>query len=288
MNHRKKTGYQHPLLAFLVLSGASFDASSARAFPITFDSALPVNDGELLLREQLLFASRDDALGNAERRTQLNSVVGYGLSSKIAAFAVLPLISREVETGAVESTDIGLGDAAVFLRSELLRHDSAGQTFRLAGFGGLVLPTGDEGRTGDGSVDAFAGVIMTAASTDWVFDTQLQYSINGEAGGFERGDAVGLDASLQHRLFPSSSGSSTEGFLFGVIEANLAWLDEDRIAGARDPNSGGTLAFVSPGLQFVTRRWIAEAAVQVPVATDLNGQGLEPNPTFITGMRFNF
>jgi hypothetical protein len=263
-------------------------AGGARAAPIAFNSALPVSDGELLLREQVIFASAGDALGNSERQTQAVSVLGYGLSSKVAVFAAAPLVSRRVATATGDDAYRGLGDTTVFLRSELLRRDGAGRTFRLAGFGGLVLPSGDEGRTGDGSIDVFAGLIMTAASTDWVVDTQLQYTANGEAGGFERGDAVGLDASLQYRLFPPSAGPSSAGFLFGVIEANIAWRDEDRIAGARNPDSGGMVAFVSPGLQFVTRRWIVEAAVQLPVATDLNGEGLEPDPTIIAGMRFNF
>jgi hypothetical protein len=276
------------LLAVLALGVASFAAANARAAPITFNSALPVSDDEILMREQIIFASADDGLGNSEHQAQAIQVLGYGLSSKLAAFAALPIVSRRVETEFGEDTYTGLGDAAFFLRGELLRRDGAGRTFRLAGFGGLVLPTGDEARTGDGSVDAFAGVIMTAASTDWVFDTQLQYTANGEASGFERGDAVAVDASLQYRLLPSSFGASSRSLLFGVLETNLVWMDEDQIAGARNPNSGGTLAFVSPGLQFVTRRWIAEAAVQLPVATDLNGQAPEPNATFITGMRFNF
>ena len=63
------------------------------------------------------------------------------------------------------------------------------------------------------------------------------------------------------------------GFFYGVIEGNLAYKGKNRIAGLKDPNSGGTSLFVAPGVQYVTRRWIAEAIVQIPVTQDLNGGG---------------
>ena len=52
--------------------------------------------------------------------------------------------------------------------------------------------------------------------------------------------------------------------------------------------SGGTTLFLVPGLQYVTRRWIVEAAVQLPVVQDLNGTALENDYIVRAGFRFNF
>jgi len=46
--------------------------------------------------------------------------------------------------------------------------------------------------------------------------------------------------------------------------------------------------FAAPGLQYVTRRWIAEAIVQIPVFQDLNGTALKDSFTARAGFRVNF
>ncbi len=60
------------------------------------------------------------------------------------------------------------------------------------------------------------------------------------------------------------------------------------LLGVDDPNSGGIQVFVSPGVQYAAKRWIAEAAVRIPVVNDLNGDALEPDYSIITSLRVNF
>ena len=78
------------------------------------------------------------------------------------------------------------------------------------------------------------------------------------------------------------------GFLYGILEANLIHQDNDEIGGAEDPDSGGTRLFLVPGLQYVTKRWIVEAAVQLPIVQDLNGTALENDFIVRAGFRLNF
>ena len=63
---------------------------------------------------------------------------------------------------------------------------------------------------------------------------------------------------------------------------------QDRIAGTDDVNSGGTTWFVTPGLQYVTRRWIVEAGVQIPLSRRRNGSALGSGRVVTTGLRLNF
>ena len=110
-----------------------------------------------------------------------------------------------------------------------------------------------------------AGVVATYQTLDYQIDGQFSYLARNEADGFEVGDLVRFDASFQYRLVPRTLGDGLPNFLYGVIEANLMHQEKNRINGSTDPNSGGTRLFLTPGIQYVTRRWIAEAAVQIPV-----------------------
>lgn len=268
-----------------VVSGA------VSAAPITFNTALPVSKGEVLIRQQFVYSQSGDRLNDVSRTVSTFrsvSVMGYGPARRAAIFGVLPVVHVDREIGPVNFEATGLGDATIFGRYEVYRADSPGKTLRIAPFAGVSLPTGEEGETGDGSLDFFGGLIGTVARADWAFDSQVQYVVNREANGFARGDQASADASLQYRLLPGSLSSNTKRFLFGVIEANVTYLDEDRLFGVDDPNSGGVLVSVSPGVQYAAKRWIAEAAVRIPVVTDLNGSALEPDYSVIASLRVNF
>ncbi len=263
----------------------------AHAAPITFNTALPVSKGEIILREQLIVSQSSDSLRGVDRDVTVIkgvSVIGYGAARGLAVFGVLPVVNIDREIGGLRSSDTGLGDGTIFARQEVMRWDRPGRTVRIAPFAGLVIPTGKEGQTGDGSLDVFAGAILTAATTDWIFDSQFKYVVNNEANGFERGDTASADVSLQYRLFPNKVSESSSGFLFGVLEANVTYLDENRLVGTIDPNSGGVQVFLSPGVQYAAKRWIAEVAIRIPIVNDLNGSALEPDYSIITSLRLNF
>lgn len=271
------------LLAFL--------PATALAAPITFNTALPVSKGEVLARQQFIVTNLSDRLGGMKRDVTVRagvSVLGYGVTPKLAIFGVAPLVKIDRETGAVSRNFTGLGDATLFARYEIYRNDTPGKTVRIAPFVGATLPTGRTGKTGDGSVDGFAGLIFTAASINWNFDSQVKYVANTRANGFARGDTLSADASLQYRLLPKTIAANTDAFLYGVLEANVTQLQRDRLGGVINPNSGGTQAFLSPGLQYATKRWIAETALKIPVVNNLHGTALEPDYSLVTSLRFNF
>jgi len=266
-------------------------APLAEAAPITFNTALPLSEGEGVVRQQIIYShASDDRLGLRREVDTFKSVsvAGYGVTSKLAVFGVLPIVKRDTEIGPVSNSVSGLGDATLFARYQIYQKDGPGRTMRLAPFAGVVLPTGETGLTGDGSTDVFGGLVLTAASTDWNFDTQIKYVANGQANGLQRGNTISLDGSLQYRLRPGKIDAQTTGFLFGVIEASLSHAENDQLAGIDDANTGGDLLILSPGLQYATRRWIAEAAIRVPVSTNLNGTALAPDYSVLASLRVNF
>lgn len=261
------------------------------AAPIATNTALPISRGEIIVREQFMIIHASDRLGDANRhvdRLDMRTVLGYGVTSKLAIFGVLPLVKIDRTLGDVSTSDSGLGDAALFARYEVIRWDKAGRTFRVAPFAGLGIPTGNAGKTGDGSLDVFGGLIATLASTQWVLDSQLRHDLNRESNGFERGDSTRLETSFQYRLSPGKVAQDTGAFVFGVLEISANYYARNRVGGITDPNSGGFLLYLTPGLQYVTRRWIADLGARIPIRSDLNGTALEPDYSILTSIRINF
>lgn len=289
-------------LAFL------WSAESARAAPETFNTALPVAKGEFIFREQFLYKKASDDPSPADREVEVLggiSVLGYGVTGDLAVFGVLPYLDKELDVTTpggqrVTRDTNGIGDARLFGRYTVLQDDAPGRNFRVAPFVGIEFPTGDDNdsdnlgtlpatlQLGSGSWDPFAGVAATYQTLDYQIDVSGSYQVNTEANGFEFGDEARFDASLQYRLWPRELGGGVPGFLYGVLESNLIYQGKNETGGVNDPNSGGTTLFIAPGLQYVTRRWVLEAIVQLPAVQDLNGTALEDDFIVRTGFRVNF
>lgn len=279
-----------------------------RAAPQTFNTALPVADDQFVLREQFLYRKMGDDPTAAGRKVGVLggiSVLGYGVTADFAAFAVLPVLNKDLDMTLPDGRRIsrdttGIGDARLFARYTAYTYTGPGRTFRVAPFLGIEMPTGDDDdrddlgmlppllQLGSGSWDPFGGVVLTWQTLAYEIDAQVGYKANTRDNGFEFGDEVNVDASLQYRLLPRELGAGVPGFLYGVLEANFLHQDSNRIGGVRDPDSGATAFFLSPGLQYVTRKWILEAIVQVPVARDRNGTALRDDILVRVGFRINF
>lgn len=277
------------------------------AAPITFNTALPVTHSVFIAREQVVVNQAGDDPGTADRdRTEVAAVtvLGYGVTGRWALFGELPYraIDLDMDTGGqrVSRDSSGFGDLSLFARYTAYQYDRPRHTFRIAPFAGVKAPTGEDddrdarGRLpaavqpGSGSWDYFGGIVTSYQTLRFQIDAQAAYRANTEANGFEAGDVVRLDGSLQYRLYPWRLGGGAPAFVYGVIEVNFVHQDKDRLAGDTDPDSGGTRLFLTPGVQYVGRRWILEGAVQVPVVQDLNGTALENDYIVRAGVRFNF
>ena len=253
----------------LVWLGCSF-TSIAFAGSITFNTAMPVAENNIVLREQVFVMRSGDDASNMERDMKVDgliSVLGYGATEKLAVFGVLPYISKRLDTlndGTKEKrSNSGLGDLTLFSRYTLYQKDRSSETFRIAGFAGLEVPTADDDKSdnlgklppsmqlGSGSWDGFIGIVSTWQTLDYQLDGQIAYRSNSEANDFESGDELYIDGSLQYRLWPSELSDGVPSFVYGVLEINIVEKDKNRVANVIDNNSGGTTIFLSPGIQYV-------------------------------------
>jgi Putative MetA-pathway of phenol degradation len=293
--------------ATLVFFSLVAAAAKSLAAPITFNTALPVPKSEFIVREQFVVdqSGHDPSAAGRDRTAwSLISVLGYGVTGKLAVFGVLPYSDNDLTLSAggrrLTRRASGIGDLTLFGRYTVFQRDQPGRTFRIAPFLGVKIPTsnGDKrdalGRlpasiqTSTGAWGGVGGVVATYQTLDYEFDAQVNYRLNGRAKGFEAGDVVRLDGSLQYRVWPPALNSAMPGFLYAVIETNLIHQDKNRFQGVDNPNSGGISFFLTPGIQYVTRRWVLETAVQLPLVQALNGTALERDYIVRAGFRFNF
>lgn len=288
------------LLAVVIGDVQTVDAQS-------FNTALPVATGQFIFREQFLYLRASDDPGPADRTLDLLggiSVLGYGATSDLTLFGVLPYLDKELDATVPGGERIsrgtsGVGDAQFFARYTVVQKDRRGRNFRIAPFLGIKLPTGNDderdalGRLppplqpGSGSWDPFGGVIATWQTLDYQIDAQLGYRSTSRANGFEFGDEFQADASVQYRLWPRTLAGGVPGFLYGFLETNLLHQAKNEVGGSDDPDSGGTRLFLSPGIKYVTRRWTFDAIVQLPVVQNLGGTALEDDFRVRTGIRMN-
>jgi len=289
---------------FLVLILLS---SSIQSAPITFNTALPVAEAEYIFREQLVISqSGNDPSGVNRNRTEVTAItaMGYGINHRWTLFGVLPYRNIELDLDSndqrINRSNYGFGDISLFTRYSAYQKNKLGQTFRIAPFIGFKAPYGKSNvadnrgtlpasvQLSSGSWDYFGGVVLTWQTLKYQIDTQLSYRVNNEYKGFEAGNTSRLDASFQYRIWRSSVTGTLPDYFYGVVEANWINQDRNRTNGVSDDNSNGTRLFLSPGVQYVTKRWIAETALQIPISQNLNGTALENKYIARAGMRFNF
>lgn len=289
-----------PVLLLSVLTAPSLAA------PITFNTALPVARGEGIFRAQFKYlTAADDGPGNRDLAVSMVPLVGvYGLTEKWALFGILPFLNKELDVNTLSGRRTrevsGLGDSTLLVRYTVFQQDRPGQTFRIAPLVGLEMPTGENGekdslgrlppplQLGSGSWDPLLGVVTTWQTLERQIDAALSYQLNTEANDFEFGDVARLDLSYQHRIWPRELGSGVPGFVYGVLEGNLIWQDQNEVGGQKDPDSGGTTLYLASGIQWVTKRTVLESVLQFPLIQNLHGNALENDYILTLSFRRNF
>lgn len=273
------------------------------AAPITLDTALPVTEGEGIIRVQASYISstNDPSSQNRKLTVSMSSLaLGYGMTDRLAVFAIAPIIDKELKSNAEKRDSSGLGDISLITRYTLWKSDRQGETLRVAPFAAIKTPTGNDNekdsmgrlpqplQPGSGSWDPSIGVILTSQTLQRQIDASASYTFNTKANDFKFGDMARFDLSYQHRLWPRALEKGVPAFVYGVMESNLIWQGKNEADGVDDSNSGGTTWYLTPGIQYVTKRSVVEGAVQIPVVQELNGDALKNDFVGIISFRANF
>lgn len=285
------------IIAFIVLSFVSTNALTA---PINSNVALPVRKGGFVFRSQIKWLRATDDSTTLNREVNVIAILNvlvYGATPVLALFAIFPYIFRNVELTdpsgkRIDKNDNGLGDLNLIARYTAYSRDYPSGTFRIAPLAGVKLPTGDddlEPITTDSIDFQFGGV----SSITYDFgrnevDADIIYRVNTEADNFEKGDGFVYDLAYEFRVYPWTLPEvGVPNFIYLVAEANGLFSQKSNLNSNTINDSGGHILFLSPGLQFATKRYIPESSIQLPVNQDLNGNQVETDFVLTAGFRVN-
>ncbi len=226
-----------------------------------------------------------------------------------------PAESETVDRGDTE----GIGDLTLFGQYRFYDQDTGLQASLLTG---IKTPTGETGerddqgelfeaefQPGSGSWDPLLGLALSKAQGRWSVDGNVLYTIATEGTQHtDLGDRfhynaavtyrlVGGDAETSHAMNHSHHGQShhhdhalsPKGFIIdAVLELNGEWQAKQNISGEADPNSGGNIVFLSPGVRIASNRWSGFVSVGLPIINDLNGLQSEPTYRLFGGVLVGF
>jgi hypothetical protein len=216
----------------------------------------------------------------------------------------------------------GIGDLSLFGQYRFYGQGAGLQASLLAG---IKTPTGETGerdnqgelfetefQPGSGSWNPMFGLALSQAQGRWSFDGNVLYTIATEGTQqTDLGDRFHYNGAATYRLMGGNAqGShelgtphshhneqrdhhehsmSTSGLVIdAVLELNGEWQAKQTISGARDPNSGGNVVFLSPGMRVASNGWSGFVTVGLPIVNDLNGLQSEPTYRLFGGVLVGF
>lgn len=195
----------------------------------------------------------------------------------------------------------GIGDLALMGKYRFFQKTGRAKTLEASLLFGAELPTGSTSETssgsllpmplqpGSGSWDPILGAAITKVEGRWLVSADLISKWNSEAKGYRFGNSLRADLGGHFRLYPARYERYDQKTLNLVAELNSIFASKNRSGGARLANTGGTKVFGTLGLQLIfNQNFLLEAAVQVPLLLDLNGNQLEEDWVSIFGLRLRF
>ncbi len=203
-----------------------------------------------------------------EEGTELGLNLTYGITGDWAAGIELPYRWRD--NGSLSAS--GSGDVSLFTKYRFWRHDTLGVQQSASAFLKIKTDTGDLNEAlplGTGSTDTLLGLTYGYESRKWYRWAAIRYRLNNRNdAGLRRGDKVLLDLVAGIRLKPTGYREPDTVWL---LELNGEYGERADFNGIELANTGGTQWFLSPGIFWTLRNFAVKAGVQVPIASDLNG-----------------
>jgi hypothetical protein len=250
------------------------------AAPINSDVAFTPPKGGSIFRLQYVY-SESDGSGDVQHvnASIMKGTYVYGLKENLALFLTVPYAHRETDVfkpqlGRFERSDSGVADLTFLAKYRFWQDDRRpGETLRWAALGGLNIRSGDSDFTSD-SYDPIVGTVFTWQRDRGLLDADLVYQFS-TGGGESRHDALRYDVAYSYRLTPARFEPGNAWELDAVAELNGQYT-----------TSGSHEVFLSPGLQFITERWILETSIQLPVIQDLDGP--ETDYRLVVGLRYQW
>jgi len=236
------------------------------------------------------YLSKDNALADEPGREDQreNRLAGFAMmhpADRVVLLARVPYVFKRIEESpdgapsSIESAQ-GFGDAEALGRFRIARlRSTSGPGGGLALTAGFAAPTGrnhltdDEGvrleqhlQPGTGAWSGQAGLELAAPVGSFLVEADVMGRANGANDiGYHYGNAL---------LYDVGAGTRRFGAWQFLAHVNGRSAAQDRVddAGDLDPNSGGGVTYVAPGVRyFGVMGLVVDAGAQLPVIESLTG-----------------
>ncbi|NIR47926.1 transporter, partial [candidate division KSB1 bacterium] len=216
--------------------------------------------------------------------------VPYNLfSDKFQVAVIAPFLNVNFDSRNQNFSSFGIGDMRLFAKYLVYQFDRKNETIRVASKAGIKLPTGNEKESpplGTGSTDYFFTTVAAWIKKRIGIYLEGIYNLNTSKGRVDFGNSVAYNLAFGYRLLPAIYETYPSPQLNAFLEINGTTTDTNSISGQEVKDLGGTIIFLSPGIQYVGgRRWLLEASVQIPVVNKPNGTRLATDWTASFGTR---
>jgi len=134
-----------------------------------------------------------------------------------------------------------------------------------------------------GSWNPSAGLSFTRAMGKFSFDSSVLYTVaTSGARSTDLGDIFEYNFALSYAFVGEAKdalfSSSNQSQWTGILEINGAWQDYIETHGVRDPNSGGNIVWISPGIRYSGgSNWNTALSIGTPIVKDTNGFQTDPD-----------
>ncbi|NOU20398.1 MAG: transporter [Methyloglobulus sp.] len=269
---------------------------------VNFDS---ISDSQLLALKNNAKTEADGDVHDVDTFLQPSIFAAYGVTDDLTLGLRIPYVLRsnvrEPDEANDPATDInnigdpsGFGDVSFFGQYRFYHSDDNLNHASLVV--GLKTPTGQTGiktneggsfethsQPGGGAWSPSFGLSFTRAMGQFSFDTSVLYTVAttgaqktdlGDLFGYNFALSYAFGAPARNNFFSSSNNAPWTA----VLELNGEWQDYERTAGERNPNSGGSTVFISPGIRYSGgSNWNTALSIGAPIVTETNGYQTDPD-----------
>lgn len=260
------------------------------------------NFGEFNNRKLNSLNIRGEHAHSIDTALLLNANLTYGITDDLDLILVIPyyfgydMLSTDMGNTINDGDSIGFGDISLLAKYRFLNSEEHG--FAMAALAGIKMPTGDtnqkneygyflgsDDQPGSGSWDPIMGLALSKRLGKINLDTNVLYILSTEGKQDTiTGDQVFFNMGLSRKL----DAISTKNFKWtAVLETNGQWQEKVESLGIKDPNHGGLVIYLSPGIKLNYRdRVFTNIYASFPTIQDLNG--IQSDINLQLGFNLNF
>lgn len=192
--------------------------------------------------------------GYNNRYIDLYPSILYAFTDNFSAFLSLPVSARYQYN---QNKSSGLEDATLQLEFTVLSKENKRFTEQATFVAGAGFPSGSIRKnpsTGVGALSSFLGMTYNRMYVDWFAFTSHGINLNASHHNTRFGEEVLYQFGLGRNLFTIDS----KILVAFTVEINGGYFDKDKIAGVKNPNSGGNTIYVLPSVWISTQKLIIQ------------------------------